>query len=121
MCTPSQKLASVRIVLVEPAGDRNIGAISRVMKNFGLQQLILVNPQCDPHSEDAQHMAVHAAEVLAAAQIVPTLKEALKGKNLKRKQKRKKEIEKKMKKRKKKKKAKAKKEKPQNLKKPAEP
>ncbi len=79
MFTQSQKLASVRIVLVEPAGDRNIGAISRVMKNFGLQQLILVNPQCDPHSEDAQHMAVHAAEVLAAAQIVPTLKEALKG------------------------------------------
>ncbi len=79
MFTQAQKLASVRIVLVEPGGDRNVGAIARVMKNFGLQQLILVNPQCDPHSEDAQQMAVHAAEVLAAAQIVPTLKEALKG------------------------------------------
>lgn len=79
MFTPEQKLASVRIVVVEPAGDRNIGAISRVMKNFGLQQLILVNPQCDPHSEDAQHMAVHAKDVLAAAQIVETLPEALHG------------------------------------------
>ncbi|WP_009633835.1 RNA methyltransferase [Synechocystis sp. PCC 7509] len=79
MFTHSQKLASVRIVLVEPAGDRNIGAIARVMKNFGLQQLILVNPQCDPHSEDAQQMAVHAQDVLAAAQIVETLPEALQG------------------------------------------
>ncbi|MBW4664701.1 MAG: RNA methyltransferase [Chroococcus sp. CMT-3BRIN-NPC107] len=79
MFTQEQKLASIRIVIVEPAGDRNIGAISRVMKNFGLQQLILVNPQCDPHSEEAQHMAVHAQDVLAAAQIVETLPEALQG------------------------------------------
>lgn len=79
MFTQEQKLASVRIVLVEPAGDRNVGAISRVMKNFGLQQLILVNPQCDPHSEDAQHMAVHAGDVLAAARVVETLPEALEG------------------------------------------
>ncbi len=79
MFTQSQKLASVRIVVVEPAGDRNVGAIARVMKNFGLQQLILVNPQCDPHSEDAQQMAVHAVDVLAAAKIVATLPEALHG------------------------------------------
>lgn len=79
MFTQSQKLASVRIVVVEPAGDRNIGAIARVMKNFGLQQLVLVNPQCDPHSEEAQHMAVHAQDVLVAATIVDTLPEALQG------------------------------------------
>ncbi|MHC5824353.1 MAG: RNA methyltransferase, partial [Nostoc sp.] len=29
-------LAGLRIVLVEPAGPINIGAIARVMKNFGL-------------------------------------------------------------------------------------
>lgn len=79
MFTQVQKLASVRIVVVEPAGDRNIGAIARVMKNFGLQQLILVNPQCDPKSEEAQHMAVHAQDVLAAAKVVETLPEALQG------------------------------------------
>ncbi len=79
MFTQSQKLASVRIVVVEPAGDRNIGAIARVMKNFGLQQLVLVNPQCDPHSEEAQHMAVHAQDVLVAATIVDTLPQALQG------------------------------------------
>ena len=79
MFTKAQKLASVRIVLVEPAGDRNIGAIARVMKNFGLQQLVLVNPQCDPQSEEARRAAVHAGEVLAAQQVVPTLKDALQG------------------------------------------
>jgi tRNA/rRNA methyltransferase len=79
MFTQEQKLASVRIVLVEPAGDRNVGAIARVMKNFGLQQLVLVNPQCDPQSEDSQYMAVHAKDVLAAATVVETLPEALQG------------------------------------------
>ena len=36
-------LAGVRIVLVEPGGPLNVGAIARVMKNLGLQQLVLVN------------------------------------------------------------------------------
>ena len=72
-------LAGVRIVLVEPAGPLNVGAIARVMKNMGFQQLVLVNPQCDPLSEEALHMAVHAADVLEAAQRVATLPEALQG------------------------------------------
>ena len=47
-------LAQLRIVLVEPAGPLNIGSAARVMKNFGLSQLILVNPQCDPYSVRSQ-------------------------------------------------------------------
>lgn len=76
---PDPGLATVRIVLVEPAGPLNIGAIARVMKNMGLQQLVLVNPQCDPFSEAAQQMAVHAVDVLQAATRVATLPEALQG------------------------------------------
>jgi tRNA/rRNA methyltransferase len=72
-------LAQVRIVLVEPAGARNLGAIARVMKNMGLSHLVLVNPQCDPIGTEALHMAVHAAELLTGAQIVATLPEALGG------------------------------------------
>lgn len=70
-------LAGVRIVLVEPAGARNVGAIARVMKNMGLSQLVLVNPQCDPQSAEARQMAVHAADLLQAARQVATLPEAL--------------------------------------------
>ncbi len=72
-------MTTVRIVLVEPAGARNVGAIARVLKNMGLTQLAIVNPHCDPHSAEARQMAVHAQEVLDAALIVPSLSEALKG------------------------------------------
>ncbi|MDZ8238277.1 MAG: RNA methyltransferase [Nostoc sp. ChiQUE01a] len=72
-------LAGLRIVLVEPAGPINLGAIARVMKNFGLHNLLLVNPQCDPLSAEALMMAVHAKEILESAVVVPTLPEALHG------------------------------------------
>jgi len=74
-----QALARVRIVLVEPAGGLNVGAIARVIKNMGLQQLVLVNPKCDRLGEDARKMAVHAVDILENAKIVATMPEALKG------------------------------------------
>jgi tRNA/rRNA methyltransferase len=72
-------LTEIRIVLVEPAGALNLGSVARVMKNFGLGQLVLVNPQCDRRSDQALKMAVHAQEVLESAIVVPTLPEALQG------------------------------------------
>ncbi len=72
-------LAGVRIVLVEPAGPLNVGAIARVMKNLGLQQLVLVNPQCDQISAEAKLMAVHAVDILETANVVATLPIALQG------------------------------------------
>ncbi|MFQ3618215.1 MAG: RNA methyltransferase [Cyanobacteriota bacterium] len=75
----NRRLEQIRIVLVEPAGPLNVGAIARVMKNFGLRQLVLVNPQCDPLSAEARLLAVHAADLLESAQQVATLSEALTG------------------------------------------
>jgi len=72
-------LNHIRIVVVEPAGALNIGSIARVMKNMGLRQLVLVNPQCDPQSFPAQQMAVHGGDVLASAKVVSSLPEALAG------------------------------------------
>ena len=72
-------LSNIRIVLVEPAGALNVGSIARIMKNMGLSKLVLVNPQCDRNSEDAQKMAVHAADVLENASIVDNLPAALTG------------------------------------------
>jgi len=72
-------LAHIKIVLVEPAGPLNIGSIARVMKNMGLQQLVVVNPQCDIHSDESKQMAVHAIDLLLQASIVQTLPEALDG------------------------------------------
>lgn len=72
-------LDRIRIVLVEPAGPLNVGAIARAMKNFGLSRLTLVNPQCDPLGPQARQMAVHAGDLLQQAQQVATLPEALAG------------------------------------------
>lgn len=72
-------LNQIRIVLVEPAGALNVGAIARVMKNMGLAQLILVNPKCDSDSAEAKQMAVHGDDVLANAQMVTSLADALVG------------------------------------------
>ena len=72
-------LANVRIVLVEPAGPLNVGAIARVMKNMGLHQLVLVNPHCDPLEPEARQMAVHAVDLLTTARVVPNLPTALQG------------------------------------------
>lgn len=72
-------LKKIRIVLVEPAGALNVGSIARVMKNMGLQRLVLVSPHCDPGAEEARKMAVHAGEILERAVIANSLPEALQG------------------------------------------
>ncbi len=74
-----EALAQVRIILVEPAGALNVGSVARILKNMGLQQLVLVNPQCDPRGSEAQKMAVHAVDILETAIVVETLPEALSG------------------------------------------
>jgi tRNA/rRNA methyltransferase len=71
--------SGVKIILVEPAGSLNVGSIARVMKNFALHKLVLVNPQCDYLGEEAMRMAVHAKDVLFSAVSVATLPEALQG------------------------------------------
>jgi tRNA/rRNA methyltransferase len=72
-------LAQIRIILVEPAGPLNVGSVARVMKNMGLQQLILVSPHCDPLGEEARLMAVHGLNILERVQQVGSLPEALQG------------------------------------------
>lgn len=79
MFTMKNSLDHLRIILVEPAGALNVGSVARVMKNFGLRQLVIVNPQCDLNSGEARQMAVHAADLLETAQQVMTLPDALIG------------------------------------------
>ncbi len=77
--SPAPPLSQLRIVLVEPAGPLNMGSVARVMKNFGITQLVLVNPKGDPHSDDARQMAVHAYDIIEKAQTVDSLPQALIG------------------------------------------
>ncbi len=66
-----------RVVLVRPHFNGNLGSVARVMKNFGLAELVLVAPIADRTSPEATMMAVHGADVLAAARVVETLAEAV--------------------------------------------
>lgn len=68
---------SLRIVLVQPAGEINVGSIARIMKNFDLMELVIVNPECDHLSKSSCDMAVHAKDVLYSAKIRKSLSEAL--------------------------------------------
>jgi TrmH family RNA methyltransferase len=66
----------VRIVLVRPRRGGNVGSAARVMKNFGLAELVLVAPRTRVGAVGA-HMAVHANDVLGARRTVPDLATAV--------------------------------------------
>ena len=70
----------IRIVLVEPMYQGNVGSVARAMKNFGYTDLVLVNP-CKLEGP-ARAMASHARDVLEGARITSTLEEAVEGANL---------------------------------------
>ena len=71
-------LDRIRVVLVETSLPGNIGSAARAMKTMGLSQLVLVGPRVFP-SADASARASGADDVLASAQVVGTLAEALSG------------------------------------------
>jgi len=68
----------IRVVLVEPEYEGNIGSIARLMKNFELNELWLVRPKAKL-GEMARAYAMHAQEILASARLVDDLPQALKG------------------------------------------
>ena len=57
------------VVLFEIQTPGNLGAIARVMKNFGFKDLILINPKCDKDDNEALARAMHAKDVLSSAKI----------------------------------------------------
>ena len=65
------------VVLVATAGPLNLGAVARLCANFGVQQLRLVAPRCDPHDPLALRTAVHAQDTLRNAPVFPSLDAAL--------------------------------------------
>jgi len=55
------------IILYEPENPGNIGAVARVMGNFGFSNLVIVNPQCDWKGKEAMDRAKHARHILEKA------------------------------------------------------
>lgn len=65
------------VILVEPQLGENIGQSARAMANFGLTELRLVAPRDGWPSEKALAAASGAGEVIANAQLFPTLEAAI--------------------------------------------
>ena len=66
-----------RVVLVRPHYAGNIGATARVMRNFGLTRLVLVDPIADRMDAEARRLSTHGEAILDGAEIVPSLQVAV--------------------------------------------
>ena len=65
----------IYVVFVEPEIPGNIGFLARTMKNFGLTNLVLINP-CKLENE-SYYQAMHARDVVSNLQTYNSLKEFL--------------------------------------------
>lgn len=65
------------MVLVEPQLGENIGAVARAMLNFGLSEMVIVNPRDGWPNEKAVAMASGASVVLDRARIAATTAEGV--------------------------------------------
>jgi tRNA/rRNA methyltransferase len=70
-------LSNCRVVLVRPQVAGNLGAAARAMRNFGLTELVLVDPVADPADREARRLSTHGEAILAAARAVPDLTAAV--------------------------------------------
>ena len=76
----SAVVPTIRVVLVEPKNEGNVGAVARSMKNFGVAELVLVNP-CRLEGE-ARQRAMRGIDILEAARTVGDIEDALKDADL---------------------------------------
>ena len=75
-------LERLTVVLSRPAHAGNVGAVARVMANFGVRRGLLVAPRCDVNSLEARQYATgNSAIVLATMNSVKNLSEALRDAN----------------------------------------
>lgn len=65
----------MRIVLVQPTYEFNIGLVARAMKNFGFKELYIVNPES--FGLDSIKYSSHASDIVKAAKICKSLDEAI--------------------------------------------
>ncbi len=65
------------VILVEPSGPLNIGSVARLCENFGVKELRLVAPRCDPNDDEARKMAVKGKRFLEKAKTYSYLLDAI--------------------------------------------
>jgi len=66
----------ISIALVEPLYQINIGYIARIMKNFSISNLYIINPRCNYKGKQAIMYSKHAHDIIESAMIVHSISEA---------------------------------------------
>jgi tRNA/rRNA methyltransferase len=66
-------LHNCRVVLVGTRIAANLGAVARVMRNLGLEDLALVAPEAELNDPRGRLLATHAEDILDRARVVPDL------------------------------------------------
>jgi len=66
----------VRPVLVRPRRDGNVGAVVRVAANFGVSEVVVVDPLCDLEGNEFRRMTM-GAEARVAVRTAPSLEDAV--------------------------------------------
>ncbi|MEI6397708.1 MAG: TrmH family RNA methyltransferase [Pseudomonadota bacterium] len=74
--TKEGRLSRLSVVLLRTREASNIGAVARVMANFGIRNATLVAPRCDSSCVDARENATGSGAVtLATMRVVKSFKE----------------------------------------------
>ena len=73
-------MTGIRVVLVAPKYEGNVGAVARAMKNFQADDLVLVNP-C-PLGAEARERAMLGIDVLEGSRTVKDFDAAVKDADL---------------------------------------
>lgn len=70
--------ADVSLILLRPKEDGNVGAVARLMRNFGLTRLVLASPRARLGAE-ARRRAMAGLPILQKAEVASSFAEAIKG------------------------------------------
>jgi tRNA/rRNA methyltransferase len=72
-------MRSLKLVIVSPKYQINMGYIARTASNFGIKKLYLVNPRCNYSGQTALKYAKHGMHLLKSAKILKSVSEVKKG------------------------------------------
>jgi TrmH family RNA methyltransferase len=67
---PARLFSAVRVVLVRTHYAGNIGSVARVMANYGVHDLVLVDPYANPAAHEARSLAACGVEVLDGVRVM---------------------------------------------------
>ncbi len=68
----------IKLIVVGPKYQLNLGYIARVAKNFGIERLFLVNPRVNVRGNRAIMYAKHARELLETAKVYRSFDDSIK-------------------------------------------